>query len=328
MKYDMNTQPLISVIIPVYNVARYLDRCLRSIAAQREENLEIILVDDGSTDESPQLCDMWAEQDSRVIAIHQENGGAAAARNRGLDIARGEYILFVDADDYVSEDLCGMLLAHMDDTQQVDCTICGLAFVDDGGQQDVPQAVDAPILMSGIDALKDRYLHNRNRINIIGPCGKLFRRQLWEDLRFTNGLYYEDLDIAPYIFTKCRNIFCFPEIGYFYYQRAGSASHGVGTDDKRFLDSLMIREKHIAFYDEYGLPDISTAVRRMLLDLIITSDCNHWIPPSVQKYSRRLFAKYYRDLLVAAEISIKDKLRFSLYKIGGRHIYGWATGKK
>lgn len=328
MEQTIPINPLISVIIPVYNVSQFLDRCLESVVHQTYRNLEIILINDGSTDSSGSLCDEWAKKDHRIRVLHTSNSGAAAARNCGLDIATGKYILFVDADDYVSKSLCSILLESMDEGQQIDCTICGLAFVDDSGPVGTPQAVAEPVVMTGTDALKERYLKNKNTINIIGPCGKLYRKQLWDNTRFTNGIYYEDLDIAPYIFTKCRNVFCIPEIGYFYYQRTGSASHGEGTDDKRYLDSLKIREKHIAFYDEHSLPEISVVIRKMLMELIITSSCNGWIPVSARAYSKKLFAKTYYSLFLSGDISLKDKLRFSLYKIGGRYIYGWATQKK
>ena len=97
----MNEKPLISVIVPVYNVAAYLDECVKSIVNQTYSNLEIILVDDGSTDESEALCDAWGDRDSRVLVIHKENGGVSTARNAGLWLAKGSYISFVDGDDYI-----------------------------------------------------------------------------------------------------------------------------------------------------------------------------------------------------------------------------------
>ena len=97
--------PLISVIIPVYNVEKYLRRCLDSVIAQTYQNLEIICVDDGSIDDSGKICDQYAVRDARIKVIHQENQGLSAARNRGLDAAEGEYIAFVDSDDYILEDM-------------------------------------------------------------------------------------------------------------------------------------------------------------------------------------------------------------------------------
>lgn len=98
-------QALISVIVPVYNVEKYLPECVESIISQTYDNLEVILIDDGSTDRSGKICDEFAEKDSRIVVIHQKNSGVSAARNRGLDLCRGEYISFVDSDDYYCTDL-------------------------------------------------------------------------------------------------------------------------------------------------------------------------------------------------------------------------------
>ena len=97
-------KPLISIIIPVYNAEKYLKKCLDSVINQTYKNLEIILVDDGSTDKSPEICDKYAEKDSRIIVLHKENGGVSSSRNAGLDIFKGEYLSFVDSDDYVEPD--------------------------------------------------------------------------------------------------------------------------------------------------------------------------------------------------------------------------------
>lgn len=309
----------ISVIIPVYNAADYLNRCMESLTNQTYDKLEIILVDDGSTDTSPALCDQWAQSDNRVISLHQPNGGAASARNTGLDAASGGYIMFVDADDYVDSRLCEKLLAELEHDSNTDCVICGLAYVDDHGPIGQPQAVDETMILSGLDAIRDRYVFERDRLNIVGPCGKLFPREIWNDLRFTSGLYYEDMDIMPYLFTRCANISCIPYIGYFYYQREGSCSHGTGTDDKRVLDSFLIREKHIRFFEEMGEKEISVAVRKKLLDLIITSDCNSWIPDLYKKESDRLYRENWKHALQAS--SFREKIRYTIYRFGGVRLY-------
>ena len=102
--------PLISVIVPIYNVEKYLDKCIESIVNQTYKNLEIILVDDGSPDNCPAMCDAWAEKDSRIKVVHKENGGAGSARNAGLDVSSGEYIGFVDGDDYIDSDFYETLI--------------------------------------------------------------------------------------------------------------------------------------------------------------------------------------------------------------------------
>ena len=133
MENGCDLQPLISVIIPVYNVAAYINRCLESVVNQRKQDLEIILIDDGSQDCSPAICDQWAQKDARIVVIHQANAGAAAARNRGLNVAKGQYIMFVDADDYM--DKC--IIQKLYDTlcgQECACCMCGYVSVNEHGQ--------------------------------------------------------------------------------------------------------------------------------------------------------------------------------------------------
>lgn len=310
---------LISIIIPIYNSEMYLNRCFQSLEVQSYKNFEVILVNDGSTDNSAKICDIWANEDSRFKVIHQNNCGAAAARNRGLDIANGEYIMFVDADDYVSSDICQILMDAISTRNDVECAICGFRYIDDDGVIGPPQAVENREVFTGLDIIKDRYILNHNWLNIVVPWGKLFRREIWENLRFTEGLYYEDLDIMPYVFTKCSHVLCVPNIGYYYYQRNGSASHGTGTDNKRLTDSLTIREKHIHFFDELGEKEIAQIMRKKLLDLIITSDCKGWIPDDYKKYCKIIFYNNYKCL--GQCLSIKEWLRYKIYSIGGAELY-------
>lgn len=119
--------PLISVIVPVYKVEKYLDRCVESIVNQTYKNLEIILVDDGSPDNSSALCDEWAEKDSRIKVIHKENGGVSAARNAAIDIANGEFIGFVDSDDYIDKDMYDVLYKQLISTQS-DLSVVGVYY--------------------------------------------------------------------------------------------------------------------------------------------------------------------------------------------------------
>ena len=113
----MNSQPKISVIVPVYQVEETLDKCVESIIGQTYKNLEIILVDDGSPDNCPAICDSWAEKDSRIRVIHKENGGLCSARNAGMDIAAGDYLGFVDSDDCIEPDMYQLLVENAASTQ-------------------------------------------------------------------------------------------------------------------------------------------------------------------------------------------------------------------
>lgn len=129
----MNSQPKISVIVPVYKTEGLLDRCVESIVGQTYKNLEIILVDDGSPDNCPAMCDEWAEKDSRIRVIHKENGGLCSARNAGMDIATGDYLGFVDSDDCIEPDMYQLLVENAVSTQ-ADISRCGI-FVDEESRE-------------------------------------------------------------------------------------------------------------------------------------------------------------------------------------------------
>lgn len=175
---------LISIIVPVYKVEAYLDACLDSIVNQTYRNLEIILVDDGSPDRCPSMCDAWAEKDSRIRVIHQENGGLSAARNAGLDVAKGSYVGFVDSDDMIRADMYEILLNAIQNSSKK------MACCYDGWDPDVPYEV-GPLDKREMD------IEETVRCILKGQTGtsvwrRLFHRSVWDLLRFPVGEINED----------------------------------------------------------------------------------------------------------------------------------------
>lgn len=170
----------ISVIVPVYNVEEYLDRCVESIVNQTYNNLEIILVDDGSTDDCPAMCDKWAEKDNRIKVIHKQNGGLADARNAGLSIANGDYIGFIDSDDYIDPDMYECLIHHAV-ANNADIAGCfyrkvGKDFVNELGS-------DYSVKVFNCDEyLCEYYLKN---VLYFSCCNKIYKRELIDDTRFS-----------------------------------------------------------------------------------------------------------------------------------------------
>ena len=313
---------LISIIVPVYNIEPYLEKCIASIIAQTYYNFELILVNDGSTDASGMICDKWVEKDSRIVVFHQCNAGAAAARNTGLDVARGEYIMFVDGDDTVSPILCEKLLNALKVTKS-QCAVCGWADIKGNDCLGAIHVESMDVSASGREALKEQYVSGLNRFNLVVPWGKLFFWEVWEHLRFTNGLYYEDMDIMPYLYWECSKIVCIPVVGYYYLWRSGSASKGIGQDDKRFRDSLYIREKHIAFYKKKNDLELVCALAERLLDLIITSDCRDWIPINEKGKIKKTYHLHWKELRKNKQLPFRTWLRYSVYDICGKYVYQW-----
>ena len=222
-----NTTPLVSVIVPVYNVRPYLDQCLASIAAQTYANIEAIVVDDGSTDGCAAICDGWAAKDPRFRVIHQQNRGLSAARNAGLNIAQGEYIQFVDSDDYVDPRFTEALLQAARETG-CPCAICGYENLRANGTDcTIPTA--QPIVVSAHDCLqrmltvraKDQYRIGHTAWN------RIYRRSLLFEhgIRFPEGRVYEDVWITAPVMHHSVKVALIPDVLYHKNDRDGSITH-------------------------------------------------------------------------------------------------------
>lgn len=303
---------MISIIIPVYNVEKYLKKCVNSIINQTYTDFELILVDDGSTDNSGKICDEYSKKDSRVIVIHQRNQGTAVARNTGLDLVHGEYIIFIDADDYIESDCLRILTNSIKDTD-CECCICGYQVIDESYNLKEKVFFENSFTISGVEAIKERYISEDIRINIINPWGKIFKREVWEDLRFTSGLYYEDLDIMPYLYLNIDKVKFIYNIGYNYMIRENSSSHGSGKDDKRIIDSVLIREKHIKLFESVNENKLVNYNIKSLMDLLITSSYKNWIPKEMEKVYKTKFKEYLKKIILKKGFSAKDKIKYTIF---------------
>lgn len=270
----MNEKPVVSVIIPVYNVQDYVEKCLNSVMNQTLKNIEIIVVDDGSTDRSPSIIDEIAKTDERIRVIHSENGGVSAARNKGLDIARGRYIGFVDSDDYIEPDMYEKMVAVAENNN---CDIVQCAFF--SGDID-PNNIER----------EKAGLYNRRQalvgsLNVVGGSvwNKIYSSGTLSGVRFREGLNMgEDRVFAIDSYLRCNSLAVIEDILYHYVLRDGSAVHtGVSRkniDGLVFFDylieeaegddeiiSLAIREKagSLIFYLELM---IVQKVERSLID--------------------------------------------------------------
>ena len=216
----MDSLPLISVIVPVYRVEAYLDHCIRSIVEQTYSNLEILLVDDGSPDGSGQICDTWAERDSRVRVIHKENAGAGAARNTALDLARGELIGFVDSDDYLHPNFYSHLYSLMGENVDIAECVIGLTESDDLPMDDGSGA--AVTVCTTEEALR---LHIRDELFCQTPPNKLYRREVVGKIRFPEGNLIDDEFFTYRVLGNARKLAHSTACMYAYRQQAGSAMH-------------------------------------------------------------------------------------------------------
>ena len=205
---------LVTIIVPAFNSEKYIEKCLNSILRQTYQNLEVIVVDDGSTDGTAGIIRGIAGRDHRIRLLCEENRGTSAARNYGLEEATGEYLTFVDSDDYIARDYVERLQKRCESTE-ADMVICGLCYVDEDGR----------ILKRIVPDYYQRGVHEEWTFRISAACSHFYRRQIWEKyhVRFAVGERGEDMPVALFFSAVCRKIEILPYAGYAYVQHADSA---------------------------------------------------------------------------------------------------------
>lgn len=217
-----NMNPLVSVIIPVYNVEKYLHQAVDSILLQTYPHLEVILVDDGSRDTSGRICDEYAQKDPRVKVIHQANAGLSAARNAGLDAAGGDYIYFIDSDDYVDTVLCKTVLDAFT-RHDADIVVFDCIRVDENGAN-----LNAMENRHGIVSDKEEMISELLSGNINDYAwNKMYKRQVFDGVRYPLGRIWEDMGTTYKLFLNSETISCIPHKLYYYRQRENSIANSM-----------------------------------------------------------------------------------------------------
>ncbi|NSP12209.1 glycosyltransferase [Enterococcus faecalis] len=224
--------PKISIIVPVYNVEKYLEKCVRSILAQTFTDFELILVDDGSPDSSGAMCDQFAEQDQRVKVIHKENGGLSDARNAGIEIATGEYLGFVDSDDYIADDMYELLYTNIV-KEDADLSICGIYDVYEGKEPVEKQ--QQYIVLDKVAAMK---MILEAKVVSVHAVNKLYKKEIFEDIRYPVGMITEDGAVILSILEHTEKIVIDTQQKYYYFHRANSISSNLFS--KKDLDTINV----------------------------------------------------------------------------------------
>lgn len=243
--------PEISVIVPVYKAEQYLDRCVKSILEQTYQNFELILVDDGSPDNSPLLCDKWAENDSRVYVIHKENGGASSARNAGLKIAKGNWIAFADSDDWLDRTALKTLY-DLANQYNVPMAIGGMRVVQKYTDASIVMKQNAKVL-SNAD-LMSRFFRLNGEPDTHSVCGAIIRRDILEDYSFIEGRMNEDVETCYYLARKCEAAVYTDAPLYNYFKNIeGVTNSGFSKKKLDLLDIWDIVQKQVEqFTPEYS----------------------------------------------------------------------------
>lgn len=294
--------PRFSLIVPVYKVEEYLPKCVESIRAQSCQDYELLLVDDGSPDRCPALCDAYAAQDpAHIRVIHQPNAGPGAARNRGIDEAEGDYIVFVDSDDYLSPETLEELRRAIGQTG-ADLYHFG-AFVERNGRVIGQVREQVPV-----DHVTDLRQAPHYFFGTMAPWGKAYRRALFSDksLRYPPQVRYEDIRLSVKLLARCERIVSLGGTYYHYLQREDSAMRNRNAD--RNAELLTAFDDILAWYRENGLFDefrdelCALAVEHILLSAtvrVLLIDPHHRLIGEFRSYVEREFPDYASNRYIA-----------------------------
>ena len=302
---------LISVIVPVYNVQYFLDDCVKSIVEQSYDNLEIVLVDDGSTDSSREKCDKWGLADSRIRVIHQKNAGLSGARNTGISIAKGDYIAFIDSDDYIHRDYVkSMYEACLDNNVQL--CVCGiLETIDD---VDTASPYEGKVELVNQEQLFDQLYTIRN-VETVSAANKLYAIELFDDIRYPVGRRHEDEATIHYIIEKVSTAAWIGFPMYYYRQTPNSITRQ--TYNIKMLDELWSKEVRLDFFKSRHLDDLYQKALYVYCSRIIfhvqhlfNSDNDEYYDAALSYMKKYLSS--YRELSKRM-LAIKNRIRLFLY---------------
>lgn len=282
----------ISIIVPVYNVEQYLKKCINSILNQSYKNIELILVNDGSTDNSGKICDEYAEKDNRIKIIHKKNGGLSDARNVGIENSTGTYLSFIDSDDYVEIDMIECLYKAC---IKNDCDIawCNMIRENNDGKQSVEVISNQECLFSKEDAYKNILLYNPS------VCTKLFKTSLFDNIQFPTGKLYEDIITMNLLINNSKSIVHIGSAKYHYIQRNDSISHNLFNLKKLdYINNSEILSKYIL--QKY--PNLQEVVDAYLNLTVVTVICDMYL-------SKKIYKQKYNELVKSIRVN-----KFNLYK--------------
>ena len=314
--YDKSV--LVSIVIPIYNVENYLDKCIESVVEQSYKNLDIILVDDGSTDSSREIRDLWETKDERIKVIHKKNGGLSSARNTGINIAIGEYIAFIDSDDYIDSEYVTRLLNKMIETNS-DIVCCGYYEIVDG-----KTTVPNKRLICG-EYEKKEALERLLKWDIQDYAwNKLYRRVLFSQIRYPNGRNFEDMATTYKTFLKANKVCVVNDRLYNYLIRKGSISN---TEDyvkhiKDMWDTIETYNERISeisvVYPEFKILTIEQMMDRIdfFLNTAICKDTEK-LASKIKNYVK----PYVKSLWGSNCVSMKRKFKiFMMYMCPRQYI--------
>ena len=299
----------VSIIVPVYNVEEYIDKCIDSLLQQTYKNIEIILVDDGSTDLSGEKCDNYKSQDERILVFHKSNGGLADARNYGINKSSGDFLIFVDSDDWIESNTVENAISVMNDDQS-DMVVYGITIDYENGKK----KVKAPLKKECIDKKRALIYINSFKGIDVSACNKMFKRKLFNNISFPYGKLCEDYYIMYKIFDCCSKISIIPSPYYHYFQRTNSISRNSNVN----MDYLYAAEEEVEYFKNHHEDILFSAITGYVFANIVIYS---------MKYSRNItfdkrkiqkeMRKYKKYIFQNKTLSILRKLQFLLFSYMG-----------
>ena len=300
--------PLISVVVPIYNVQDYLSECIDSILSQTYTNLEIILVDDGATDDCPHICEVYAKKDFRIKVIHKENGGLSDARNVGIEVSKGEYLVFVDSDDIVSKYFVERLYSAIT-LFSVDLAVCGVFCFSEKKCLSDESSATMPILLSKKKSLELFCSLNFGKSTpFIAAWSKIYRRSIFDEIVFPVGRIYEDALVGYKVIDREKNVAFVPDALYYYRMR----SDGImgGKEKHAYQDVLKPYQDAISYFDENNQNDLAMLFYPPLL---MREMYRYWVAKVVENngsVASEILQLYQKDVKKLKGTKINFVLKF------------------
>ena len=298
-------EKLVSIVVPVYNVEKYIGKCVDSLKKQSYKNIEIILIDDGSTDTSGKLCDIYAQQDQRIVVVHQKNKGLSGARNTALDIAQGEYITCVDSDDFIAVDFILRLVNAIDDAK-ADIAVCGTIYCDEKNNEIKRMVCPEVKVVSG-----DKQIENLLSCFDIATMawGKLYRADLFQTIRYPEGKYNEDVFTTYKLLDKSSRTVIINSGMYYYRQVTTSIMHQ--SFSVKHLDAIegtieraRFIEKQYPQYIEWAWATVGHTCCKTYERMILAGSKNK----KIEKYIQKTIRKGWRPFVRLSAAALKTKL--------------------
>ena len=301
---------LVSVIVPVYNVAPYLPACLESIIRQTYRNLEVLVIDDGSTDDSGRICDEYQKKDARIKVFHQANSGLSAARNAGLDRASGAWLIFLDSDDFLEPEMVEVMLKNQK-AHQADMVICGYRSERENHAVRICSAPEGEY--TGYQAM----LSAMSRGGIAASVwSRLYPSDMFHQIRFPEGRVYEDLSVLFRILSSCSRIYVTGQPLVYYRYREDSICHT--TSMKHAQDCLTACQELVTFAEQQVKEDPENRLKNKANACLMRHGIQNWVrlagvgDKDTQKYRQDLRKEIIRSVSKTAALNLRWKVAFAL----------------